>query len=877
MTDDGSPTDPPTAEYLQVPTTDARFGPAMGEGAGFEWPERIGPYRLLEILGEGGMGRVYRAEQDRPRRAVALKVVRPERTTREALRRFEHEYYLLGKMHHPGIAQIYEAGSIETPAGPRPFFAMELIHGRPLTKFADDERLSSRARIALFLDVCDAVAHAHQRGIIHRDLKPGNILVEAPGRPKVLDFGLARLDDAEASVSLPSTLSGEILGTLSYMSPEQVAGAPDLIDVRTDVYSLGVILYELLAGRMPYELRGRGLFEAAKIIAEEEPSRLGSVDRAYRGDVETILGKALAKERSGRYETVAALAEDLRRHLADRPIAARRPGAMEQARKFARRNPALVSAVAAAFVVTASLAAAAGSAYLNEKKLRDAESEYGKKERANSRQRLAESFGTAGTLALRRGQWREAIEATDTALREGYPDSPRLRLDRARAFSGMNEMGLALRELDALEGRSDLGALEGLYLLTRGDYLLGRSAEEGEKGVGLIRRALDLPLEPADREFALGLLSETLPSATEHFLRAVETEPYHLRARALLMLVLSVQGRFEDVREQFLAADALFPSAPDFKILMAMMLAGRGRGAEALALVDRCRGQMDEANLRTVRGLLGAIDEALHAADTSRALVAILPRMMGEMARLGASKDVRGLSLLGSPPPLLKSVITAYRDVIMALPLGSFAIGRTRLLRAMDRAAAISPEGLLLLGRGIFLHDSGELEKADAAYRSALKAPSVSTEVRRYALFHLAINEATQLDRGKAPDPAATCGRLQGHIREFLASGPPREHEAETLWKVAFVGEDPDLAYSISADLIRRFGETPERLHVLARLQFLRGNLAGAVRDFRRFEAALPGDPRVAQNLDEIARELGRLREGAAPRELPVNPFQAVR
>jgi eukaryotic-like serine/threonine-protein kinase len=312
-------------------------------------PAVLGRYRVLHLIAEGGMGAVYKVEQDRPHRIVALKVIKPGLASEELLRRFERESEVLARLHHPGVAQIFEVGTADAGSGPQPYFAMEFINGAPLHEYARAHGLNTRQRLELVAKVCDAVEHAHQRGIIHRDLKPGNVLVDDSGQPKVLDFGVARATDSDARATRQTDV-GQLIGTLAYMSPEQVLGDPLELDTRSDVYALGVILYELLAGRLPYEL-GTNLLDSVRVIREEDPARLSSVSRDYRGDVETMVAKALEKDRARRYSSAAALAGDIRRYLSDEPIAARPASTTYQLQKFARRHRALVTAAAVVFVV----------------------------------------------------------------------------------------------------------------------------------------------------------------------------------------------------------------------------------------------------------------------------------------------------------------------------------------------------------------------------------------------------------------------------------------------------------------------------------------------------------------------------------------------
>ena len=315
-----------------------------------ETPDRVGEYRILRRIGAGGMGVVFEAQQESPDRRVALKVMRPGLNGSEIVARFWRETDLLGRLQHAGIANIFEAGVglIELrsgPAGEAPYFAMELVDGRPLIEYAERHNPDKRARLTLIREVCDAVQHAHERGVIHRDLKPGNVLVTANGRPKVLDFGVARAASVDLRSVTLHTQAGQLIGTIPYMSPEQMLGDPSRVDGRCDVYSLGVLLFELLTGRLPHDLRDRSVINAIQVVQHEEPSRIGTINRDLKGDLDTLVAKALEKDPGRRYASVAALGEDIRRYLADEPLNARPASKLYQSRKFARRHKVLVGGI----------------------------------------------------------------------------------------------------------------------------------------------------------------------------------------------------------------------------------------------------------------------------------------------------------------------------------------------------------------------------------------------------------------------------------------------------------------------------------------------------------------------------------------------------
>jgi serine/threonine protein kinase/tetratricopeptide (TPR) repeat protein len=361
--------------------SDVTVGVGSADRPAHREPEQIGPYRILEKLGAGGMGQVYKAEQREPvRRIVALKVIKLGMDTKEVVARFEAERQVLAMLSHPNVAKVLDAGMTETG---RPYFAMEFVAGVPLRDYCDQNKLTVRERLDLFIPVCHAIQHAHHKGIIHRDLKPSNILVsmfDGKPVPKVIDFGIAKAINHQLARHTLYTQTGTMIGTPEYMSPEQAMTSGLDVDTRTDIYSLGVILYELLTDTLPFDpsvLRKAGMEGMARIIRETDPPRPSTrlttilstedvdpaslhrtdprtLQRQIRGDLDWITLKAMEKDRTRRYETANGLAMDLQRYLNDEPVLARPPSTSYRAAKFVRKHKIAViaaGAVAAALVL----------------------------------------------------------------------------------------------------------------------------------------------------------------------------------------------------------------------------------------------------------------------------------------------------------------------------------------------------------------------------------------------------------------------------------------------------------------------------------------------------------------------------------------------
>ncbi|MGH7133325.1 MAG: protein kinase domain-containing protein [Phycisphaerales bacterium] len=382
----------------------------------------VAGYAIVRVLGAGGMGVVYAAEQASPKRLIALKLMRSGLVSRSALRRFEQEGAALARLKHAGIAQVFQAGSELRSGVLTPFLAMELIEGEPLGVYVARAKPSIDHRLALLIQVCDAVAHAHQRGVLHRDLKPANILVvpdqvQGP-RTKILDFGIARLADDDSGVT--ATQPGMTPGTIAYMSPEQLGPDASAVDVRSDVYALGVVLYEMLTGRLPIDPTRLTLAEAARRVREIEPPRPGSIDRRLRGDLETIIGKALDKDAARRYQSASELADDIRRYLRHEPIAARPPTLGYVAGKFIRRHRLVVGAAAAIFLALGTgLAAALHQADKARKQLEVARQTSVLLEQIFSAVEPERALGREVTV-------REAIDAASQKLESSQIQSPEI-------------------------------------------------------------------------------------------------------------------------------------------------------------------------------------------------------------------------------------------------------------------------------------------------------------------------------------------------------------------------------------------------------------------------------------------------------------------
>ena len=611
-------------------------------------PERIGRYTIQGVLGRGGMGVVYRATQESPHRTVALKVL--DGASRARLRRFEHEGELLARLQHPGIAQVFEAGSVLADGRTRAFLAMELVPGEDLRAHLARPDLDLGAKLELFTRVAEAVAHAHQKGIVHRDLKPENILVGPDGLPHILDFGVARLIGGEPGLSTLHTEAGRLVGTPWYMSPEQLAGDPDAADTRSDVYALGVIGHELFAGALPYALEGKPLAEVARLIRDVEPARIAALERALP-DLATVLAKCLEKEPARRYGGASELAADLARVQRSEPVSARAPSGLYLLQKFVRRNRALTLALGAVLLALglglASFALQARRVAGQRDRALVAEALAGERLAAMERERDKFEHGFAFLQGLLRSvdpnKDGKDVRMADLLARAGaeldgrFPEEPGIEADLRRALGG------AWRALGS-------GA-EALAELRRASELLERSADAA--GADLARNDVALLLTELGRhDEALPLYRATLAHqesslgadaldtlVTRSNLAALQQRRGELgEAEAFFRAVLASETALAreveaEVGEQ---STRLFAAA---RRGLAALLEERGERGEARALLEAARARVQArfgasdtdvlatlANLGALEASLGELALAIEHLRTCLAgYAAILP------------------------------------------------------------------------------------------------------------------------------------------------------------------------------------------------------------------------------------------------------------
>jgi predicted Ser/Thr protein kinase len=816
----------------------------------------IGSYRIEGLLGEGGMGRVYLARQENPARKVALKVMAPGRLSERAMRRFEYEAEILGRLQHPGIAQVYEAGTSKGSEGAlQPFFAMEYIEGSTLLKFMREGTLDLPRKLALLAEIADAVEHAHRRGVVHRDLKPGNIVVDREGRPKVLDFGVARIADANRD----ATEVGSIVGTLAYMSPEQAGGDPAAVDTRTDVYSLGVVMYQALAGVLPIDLTGKTTLEAIRTIAESKVVPLDLRDTSIPSDAAAIAAKAIATDKEQRYSSAAEFAADLRRFLANEPIQARTPSTWYSLKKYIQRKRAQAAAI---FLGTFAVLAALVVASISYVQVQSADAEKRFQVRLTGMESAKAQMAAARRL-MQRGDWRNALQ-TLKAIDVAHVDDPVERdLEIARSLVALNRRSEAKSLLDA--AGSSTGGREAEALLLRADFEMAESGS-GPAAEEMLRKALSLrTLDPADAAYAEGLLADKTTVAIARFRATLELDPYHHGARGALVLLLSLVGEHADAVRLGETGRTLYPDDPNFVFSLAAIAALNGDRAKSRRVLEAARSQFGAetiADLSAVVELIADAESALANIVRGAAATEIAPTVLrfGALAqRMNGRPDSALSASIPSLPCLRKSfgwVGGRVLRMISPIPLG--AKEEAKLAEEIAVAMADHPDGILIAFTAMLqmppdARSTPEAyRKTDAVARQLERAVRMKTFVPN-ALRSCKIAALTTLSElsliareGKAP-PGLDLADQRRRLRELAEYCVASESYHPDIWNVAALaaalGEDHRLSRRIAEEWTQRDPQNAmAKIRVIA-AEVKLGNSSGALRMLDQLEPKLKNSP----------------------------------
>ncbi len=718
-------------------------GPATALPAAPPQRARIGSYRILRVLSAGGMGVVYEAEQEQPHRLVALKVMRAGLESPSAIRRFAYESELLARLRHPGVAQIYESGTeIDESGATVPWFTMEYIPGaRSLTEHAQRQGLGLPDVLQLFAAACDAVHHAHQNGVIHRDLKPSNILVGEDGAPKVIDFGVAR-GTARTSAGIMLTRPGEVVGTLAYMSPEQAAAEPGGVDIRTDVYSLGAVLHELLAGEPPFDLTETPWQEALRRIIAGEPRRPGLLRPGLPADLDWIVLKALALNREQRYSSAAEFAADVRRFLGDEPVSAGPPSTVYRLRKFLRRHRAGVLAGLLLFLsIVGGLSATALIQLQSARREQEA--------REAAQRNLADAHVRSAQLAAERGDFNEAAAKLLQALVvvPGSPDVPSWRLKRARSLIAAVKREEAQDELDRLEVAGPPEEHRGEALLLRAMLALGHSKTR-HLAEALFNEALAAGLSDADALYVRGMMAETGPQALLCFQGAIDEAPFHYFAWHGRLAALAFMIRLRETVSTAETVLRMFPqdaTAKVYRIFAIHLLGEPGQPGDL----------RDGEPMAEFLKVLDSIEDLVVGGWGSPERVAAA--VTGMILRMPAIENLNQEFVLAHTGPSMPFLIDSYGRMLPQILLAVSTRNATRARELLDRAVKENPCSFFYLLRGglcVQLEggpksaETAVLEKAEQDLARGTSLEPLFPELQPIALHSLAVVRSHLATRG---------------------------------------------------------------------------------------------------------------------------------
>jgi serine/threonine protein kinase/tetratricopeptide (TPR) repeat protein len=841
---------------------------SSGTTASSEKPgDKIGRYTLLQQIGQGGWGVVYLAEQKEPiRRQVALKVIKLGMDTKTVIARFEAERQALALMDHPNIARVFDAGATDTG---RPYFVMELVKGLKITRYCDENNLSTGERLKLFMLVCEAIQHAHQKGIIHRDIKPSNILVATiDGRPmpKVIDFGIAKATRERLTDKTLFTMFSQFIGTPDYMSPEQAEGNLD-IDTRSDIYSLGVLLYEILTGTTPFnaeKLLKAGLEKVRQTIREEEPARpstrLSTMDRddqtrvakhqqitpaklvhALKGDLDWIVLKSLEKDRARRYTTAGSLGQDIECHLNHLPVAAGPPSNWYRAKKFVRRHP--VGLAFAGIILMLLIGLQVGFSITRSLKI----------ERDVARQMAAIQDAE---LSAKTGKWQETLQHLNEAEAAGYADTINLGLMRAEAYTALNQPDRSGAELRRLVRRTDLGKRYGAVHLRMGDYELFDKATVNE-GIQDVREAMAAGLEPADLFIAEGLLTNSVLDALNLFQQALQADPYSHAAHVHSLGMQFVLGRHTDLASHIRVFSILYPDDPSGRYMEASEYALAGKVPEAIAALEPLhRSMSDESWSRLVHGYKDTAEAARcfdvdTVVKTGTVDANKLSKLMSESGNLitASLMDLDGLRLREPHLPCLEHGLLDGVTAVQALA-ATFYSDVTPAVGQLKDSLQLCPESVLPFRAATLLetrqprsgHASLPLRAIQAElFQMAADMPSFVPTVPRGARY-LATKMELQLVQSHSTNAAQLRANCLRNLRAAAASEPSLT-ECRAYFPIAIELSDYDSAKQLLNWWEKAAPDDTDLAQRRVELELMAGNFGAALHLIDSQLSRFPNDP----------------------------------
>ena len=853
-------------------------------------------YEILERVGGGGQGDIWRVWDHELRRCVAMKRLAEQGSGSEAaVYRFLAEAQIASQLEHPGILPIFDLG---LDADDRPFYTTQLLPGTTLGDVLKKRReggLEGRPQRALemVLRVCEVMAHAHSRGVVHRDLKPTNVLVGEFGEVRVIDWGsahimeAARADFADRLVALDQELVqtdrgdamwgtlGSPLATASagqpitvlFMPPEILAGEKEECGPQTDVYSLGVILFELLTGRLPYARPDGSLPEQAelrRLILAGPPAAVRSLNPRVSRDLAAICEQAMAHKKVNRYPTMQMLADEIHAALELRPVQARRPGPVLKAQRFAQRNAGYVLLVCVIAVVVAVGFAVSGRL----RRQRDV---------ALQVQALRD-----GELEARNGHWREALRHWDEAEAAGYNDSVSLGLQRAEAWTVLNETDRSAAELNKLMRRSDLGSRRGVVLLRTGEHeLFDKPTAAG--GAEHVRQALRTGLDGADRYLAQGLLAESATYALALLQQALRLDPYSHAAHRHSLGLEFLLGHHEELATHIRIFEILYPDDPSPRYLEAADYALNGRLQEANATLAPVQKSMDPAAWVQVVSALRLMAEAAQyysvdamlngGAFDSKKLAQLMADANCALAA-DPSGGVTGAARVREPHlPCVEHGILDGVAAVQALSVPFFK-DITPAIQKIKSSWEIYPEALVPFRAATILETrqprtgpkSTPLLAIQAElFQMAADSPSVMPSMQRSSRY-LAAKAQSELIRDE-PAPSAEVRRLcLQNIRAAMGAPETSAAECRAYFAIAFQLGDYDMAHQLLHRWEKLAPNDTALPHQRIELEITAGNFAAALRLIDGVVARAPSDPWALDGQEVVLEKLGTLINSVPPR-----------